>query len=150
VRNLLDLAVAKLSKAKEVQLLERAAIDRALAEQKLALAGLVDAATAARAGQLLGADLFAVLEASATDKQALGMVVYDAGTGVRLWDNTLSGNGLDEAAVSVAAGVRGAAAKWAAGLKKLKTVCFLAVRNADLPSDQNSFCQALAAILERR
>ena len=43
-----------------------------------------------------------------------------------------------------------ATVKWAIGAAKLKTVCFLAVRNADLPAEMNAFCQSLAAILERQ
>jgi hypothetical protein len=46
VRDVLELAQAKLSGAKNIELLERAVVDRVLAEQKLSLSGLVDESTA--------------------------------------------------------------------------------------------------------
>ena len=52
VRNVLDLALVKLMSAKNIELLEDH-IDRILAEQKLTLAGLVDADTAIQVGKLL-------------------------------------------------------------------------------------------------
>src|SRR5262249_35776866 len=40
--------------------------------------------------------------------------------------------------------------KWRAGMKNLKTVCFLPVRNADLPRHMDAFCETLSAMLERQ
>src|SRR5262249_22107444 len=60
------------------------------------------------------------------------------------------GVGRDEQARETAAGVRSAVEKWRAGMKNLKTVCFLPVRNADLPRHMDAFCETLSAMLERR
>src|SRR5262245_46255986 len=76
-KTLLELAQVELSAEKSIDLLERQAIDRVLAEQKLSLSGLVDANTAVKVGKLLGVDVFAVLEMGG-NKEALGVVVYDA------------------------------------------------------------------------
>src|SRR5690242_14126067 len=62
VRTALDLATARVSAMPGIELLERAAIDRVLAEQKLTLAGLADAGQAITAGKLLSADVLAVVE----------------------------------------------------------------------------------------
>ena len=77
-------------------------------------------------------------------------MIYDAATGVKIWDRALAGGEANKDAESLADGVRAATVKWAIGAAKLKTVCFLAVRNADLPAEMNAFCQSLAAILERQ
>jgi Curli production assembly/transport component CsgG len=53
-----DLAVAELSSAKNLDLVERQSLDKALGEAKISLAGLVRAATAVRVGKLLKADWF--------------------------------------------------------------------------------------------
>ncbi len=150
VRNILDLAQANLSSVKGVVLLDRAVIERIMAEQKLSLAGLVDAGTAVQAGKLLNVDLFAVAEAGPGGKDVLSLVVYDGVTGVKLWDNAVPDGGLERHANDIASGVRAAAAKWRIGPAKLATLSFMPVRNADLPSDKDAFCQALAGILERR
>jgi hypothetical protein len=150
VRAVGDLALAQLGAEREIVLLERAAVDRLLGEQKLSLAGLVDADTAARAGKILAADLLAVLETSPQEKQALGCTVFDAGTGARLFDAGFSRPDPAQQAREVAAGVRVAVHKWRAGTKNLKTVCFLPVRNADLPRSMDPFCEALALSLERQ
>jgi hypothetical protein len=149
-RNVLALAEAKLSAVQEVELLERTAIDKVLAEQKLTLAGVIDANQAVAVGKLLGVDVFGVVETDPAGKEVLGLVVFDAATGVRLADTALPANGADTAAQAVAGAVSGALRKRAAGPKQLSTVCLLGVRNADLPRDRDAFCEGLALILERR
>src|SRR5690349_1249273 len=59
----LTLAEARLTELPDVEVLERAAIDRVLAEHKLTLSGLVAADQAVTVGKLLAVDLFAVLDA---------------------------------------------------------------------------------------
>src|SRR4051812_22376790 len=61
IRNVLTLAEAKLSEVPAVQLLERQAVDRVLAEQKLSLSGVVATEQALTIGKLLSVNLFAVL-----------------------------------------------------------------------------------------
>ena len=86
IRNVLTLAEVRLSELPGVQLLERQAIDKVLAEQKLSLSGVVAAEQALTLGKLLSVDLFAVLEAGTDPKAVGGLVIFDARTGVRLWD----------------------------------------------------------------
>src|SRR4051812_41702920 len=76
------LSEAKLSTAPGVILLERQAINKVLAEQKLSLSGVVEADQALTVGKLLAVDLFAVIEVGADGKEAAGLVVFDARTGV--------------------------------------------------------------------
>ena len=68
VGNVLDLATALLSKDTDLQLLDRAQVDRILREQAFSLAGMVRAEDAVRAGQLLHVDLFAVVEGILTNE----------------------------------------------------------------------------------
>src|SRR5262249_30464360 len=69
IRNVLTLAEAKLGELPHVKLLERQAIDKVLAEQKLSLSGLVAPDQAVALGKLLSVDVFAVLEAGANTKE---------------------------------------------------------------------------------
>ena len=62
-----------------------------------------------RIGQLIQADLFAVLEGSGDDKSPRGLIVYDAATGLRLWDSASPSDSPDGAADAIVEGVRQAA-----------------------------------------
>lgn len=75
-----SLAAADLSGEKDVQLVDREAINSTLAEQKLSLSGMVDSEKMIAVGKLLKADLFAVVETDPKDGRALGVVVFDSGT----------------------------------------------------------------------
>ena len=98
LNNLAALAEARLTEGPGLQVLERRAVDRVLDEQKLTLAGLVAADSAVAVGKLLPVDLFAILGAGADRKEAGGLVIFDARTGVRLWDAALPAGTLDTAA----------------------------------------------------
>jgi hypothetical protein len=148
-RNVQDLALVKLGADNDIALIDRATVQRLLGEQKLSLTGLVDATTAVQAGKILAVDLLAMVEYSAEAKQNTGVVIFDAGTGVKLVDSGFSGSSLEPQALHVAASVRAAASRWRAGTKNLKTLCFLPVRNADLPRSMDRFCETLGAMLER-
>src|ERR1019366_2981321 len=111
--------------------------------------GLVDANTAVKAGKILAVDLVAIVEYSTETKQNTGLIIFYVGSGVKLADSGFPADGLEPQAVHIAASVRSALAKWRAGAKHLKTLCFLPVRNADLPRSRDLFCETLAAMLER-
>jgi hypothetical protein len=147
VLGVLELVQAELSSEKRLQLLERRQIEKALKEQAVSLSGLVDASTAVRAGQILGADLFGVLESD--DKEAVGLVVYDAATGVTLADVSLPTGEAAARAAAVADAVRAALKKRDLGPDGLKLVGVLSVRNADLPRAKDDLCRSLATVLER-
>jgi hypothetical protein len=76
------------------------------------------------------------------------LVVFDAKTGVRLWDATLSGAGVEKIAESVADGVLTAQRKQT--VVGLPTICLMSVRNADLPRSLDTFCDSIGLLLERR
>ena len=137
---LLALAEAKLFELQNVALLEREEIDKVLAEQKLS--GMFSATNAVELGQILKTDLFAVLETTS-------IVIFDAQTGLRFVDETLSEN-IETAAQAVAEAVTTAVEKrQKLGQGKLVTFGVLEVRNADFPVDRDAWCRAVAGMLER-
>src|SRR5262245_18633088 len=154
---ILDLAEVELGSNAALELLDRKNVVKVLAEQKLALSGLVDPEQAIKAGRLLNVDLFAIVETDPEidpanknkKKRVLGLSALDSRTGVRLWDATLAPGEANETAAQIAAAVKGAAAKYQAGGKDLRTVGLLTVRNADLSRSMDSTIQAISRILER-
>ena len=146
-KSLLDLVQVDLSDDKAIALMERQAIDRVLTEQKLNLSGLVDGNAAVKVGKLLSVDLFAILETGSKKNDAVGIIVYDAATGIKYADQTLSEQGLQQQVKGVAAATRMAATKHAKGLNDLKMLCLQGVRNAELPRDRDTTCRSLAMIL---
>jgi hypothetical protein len=149
ISSLLDLAQAKLSRDERLDLLERQAMALLLKEHNLSLSGLVDAATAVKAGQILAAELFAILETTNEGKEAVALVVYDSATGIKYVDHTLAAGELPAQADGIVESVVAALKKREQGAKNLKLLGVLTVRNADLPQAKDSFCHAQAAILER-
>ena len=156
VANVLHLAAAKLSQDKETELVDRDSIRRVLQEQRLSLAGQIDPSNVVKAGRLLGVDLFAVVDMitqnnAANDvasELAVGLVVFDARTGVRLCDTALSAPGAEPLAALVADNVRLAQRKrLTAGLP---TICLMSVRNADPPRGFDAFCDSVGLLLTRR
>ena len=148
VASVVDLGLVRLSADKQVTLLERREIDRILTEHKLTLAGLTDATKAIAIGQLLSVDVFAVVESGVQGQGVLGLVVFDAQTGLRLADETLAGD-LEAAAGQVADAVRGALAKRRRVADGLRPVCVVSVRNADLPREMETVCQSVGVLVER-
>ena len=153
VENLLDTATVLLSQDTNLQLLDRADVVRVLREQEISLAGLVRAEQAIQAGQLLHADLFAVLEGALTNETALspalGLVVFDAKNGVRYADSALVGSNVVSAASAAARAVQAAVAKARRNPRDLCTVGLSRVRNADLPRQLDSLCDSVGLLLER-
>jgi hypothetical protein len=148
---LLDLATVRLGSEPGLKLVERELVEKVLDEQKLNLSGLVSATDSIRIGQLIQADLFAVLEGSGDDKSPPGLVVYDAATGLRLWDSALPSASPDGAADGIVEGVRQAARKnrQREG-KAVRLLSFAPVRNVDLDSAHGGFCEAVSLLIERQ
>ena len=136
-----------LSADNTVELVERQQVDKIAAEQGLSKSGVVTADAAVKTGQLLHTDLLAVVETGAGAEGA-SVVVFDAGTGLRLVDvaSTASGEKLADAFTHA---IAAAVAKHSVGAK-LKTVCLQTVRNVDLPRDFDGVAQAAGLILTRR
>jgi len=153
IENVLDAATALLSKDTDLQLLDRAEVGRVLREQEISLAGLVRAEHAVKAGQLLHADLFVVLEGALTNapevSPAFGLVVFDAINGVRYADSALVASNALSAASATAVAIRAAVAKAYRNPQDLHTVGLLRVRNADLPRQFDSLCDSVGLLLER-
>ena len=153
LENVLDTSTALLSKDVDLQLLDRAEVGRVLREHELSLAGLEGAEHAVKAGQLLQADLFAVLEGNLTNEVggaiSLGLVVFDAKSGVRYADSALSASNAISAALATAEAVRAAVAKTHRGAGDLHTVGVLLVRNADMPRQFDGLCDTVGLLLER-
>ena len=147
--DVLMLAEARLHREPAVTLLDRGEVERVLHEQKLKLWGVADSESILAVGKILRVEVFVVLEMLAHDKEPLGLVAFDAQTGVRLQDVAFPKRGLEQTAQSVANTVTLACAKRGSKPDKLKNVCLLPVRNADLPRAMDSRCQAVAALLER-
>lgn len=145
----LALAEARLSQVPEVAVVERIRVERVLTEQKLWRCGLGDTEQALTVGKLLGVEVFAALETIPDSEQALGLVIFDASTGAKLRDTALSGVGAEALAESMVSGIRGACLKRNDSGKALRTVCISSVRNADLPRELDSLCDALGELLER-
>ena len=150
IRNVLDLAEAELGSEAKIELLERRQIERVLREQKLSLSGLVEANQIVAAGKLLSVDLFAVVETAAGGKEVLGLIVFQAQTGVRLWDAPLPAGDTKQVAKALASGVHQAVEKFRSTSRQIQPLCLLGVRNADLPRELDSFCESVGLMLERR
>jgi len=148
-QNVLSLAEAKLSAGKDIALVERTLVERVLDEQKLTRCGLSDSAQALAVGKLLGVEVFATLETFPDSQEALGLVVFDARSGAKLWDATLPAGGVDKTADGIVAAVHEACEKRLRPAINLRTVCLLSVRNAELPRAMDSFCESVGQLLER-
>ena len=144
LQSLADLVTATAQPSDGLQLLERSEIQAVLAEQENATDGLTDPARAVAVGKMLSVDLFAVLK---NDPEGVGLVVYDGRSGVRLVDQALPGKTAVEQATGTAEGLELALAK---KRSKAHPVCLLTVRNADLGSSMDCFCDGIGQILLRR
>lgn len=145
----LALAEAFLAESKDIKLVERNDIQRVLAEHNLSMSGLVNAEAAVRVGKLLGADVLAVVETEPQSRRALGMLVFETTTGLRLFDTSLSDTDPEEAARQIAAGLHIATAKRSLGTDKKRSICLVSVRNVDLPAMAGGFCHGVGRLVER-
>ena len=165
VGEILSLAEAKLAGSRAVQLVERREVERVLAEQKVSLGGFATGEQAISTGKLLSAELLVIVESdnadashpstgSAGSGQAgappteAGLIIFDAVTGVWLWDATVDLHDPEQAAGVVADAVERAEHKRDAA-SALRPICVLAVRNADLPRGMDSVCDAVGQLLQR-
>lgn len=140
-------AEAELGQRSDIQLLERQEIGRLLDEQKLSLSGLVDAESAIKVGRTLSSQVLVSVE-QPEKSPVISLVVFDASTGVRLWDQAVTSDQDNEAAGTIVRGVAAALLK-RQHADRLRTLCLMAVRNADLPRGMDGFCDAVGRLLER-
>jgi len=148
-RAVVDLATAELSRDTGLVLLDRAALEKVLAEQKLSLASLVSPGESLRVGALLKADLIVVV-AGLKPKEPGAVTAFEVRGCRRLLDRELSaGAAADAVAVSIAQAVRETAVK-ERNTAALKTVSFLPVHNVDLSPLELSTTRALLTLTGRR
>jgi hypothetical protein len=107
----LDLATVSLASDTTMVLLDRQEIGRILAEQKLKMSGYVDAEEVSMLGRILKVQLFAVVENGTQGEGVSGFSVYDAATGLRYWDETLSVADLEKTAERIRQIVKASLAK---------------------------------------
>ena len=129
---LMALLEVGLSQVQNAVLVERAEIDKILREQKIALAGFGDPATAVRAGQLLSADLFAIVEKIPKSKPvACRVKVIEARTGIVLASVLSAESHLTDSVVPVVFALHAAVAKAAVPEEKRRYVAILGFRNEE-------------------
>ena len=94
-----DRLMAELSKRPEVVILEREAIGKILAEQKLSLSGLADRTQAVRTGLLLSADLLLAVERIGQEQdkaRQYRVKVIEAQTGLTVGDRFFDGPAVEQ------------------------------------------------------
>jgi predicted aconitase with swiveling domain len=133
-----------------LHLLERRAIAQLLGEQKLSMSGLVDARTAIRLGKILAVDGLVTLLPGEKGQAVQAVVVFDARSGLRLADVSVSVAEAQQAVQTIVAAVLPA-------VKKLNsvstagghTVGVMPVNNADLPRTALPVCQGVRRLVEQ-
>jgi len=145
----LELATVGLSQQESIVLLERQKVQELLAEQKASLSGVVSADAAIQVGKFLATDLFAAIEVETKDASPVGLVVFDARSGTRLWDQSLPVADVDVLARMISHGVASAVVKVRSDAAARRTVCLVTVRNADLPREFDAHRPVVAALLQR-
>lgn len=148
--NLSALSAVLVSQETGLVVVERRDIEKVLGEQQKGACGLMDSRQAVTVGKLLGAELFVVLESSLNPKEGGSLVVYEAGTGVRLLDEMLPVGNVESVAAAVVAGVHRSETKRLQRVGGMLTLGLAAVRNADLPSELNSWCSSVGLLVERQ
>jgi hypothetical protein len=147
-RSAARMTLAQLSKAPGIVLVEREDVGTLFREIETALlaGGMQRLADRIRE---YGADLFAVFYADENEPGG-SLVVFDAASGVRLADRALPATALDAQAREAYASILQAADKrrrFDAGT--LKTVSVTAIRNLDLPAQEDAFVHAAGYLFEQ-
>lgn len=152
VDNLESHVVVQLTKEAKLEILERTEVQRILSEQGLARRGITNAKEVLQLGQILEVDLFAVLQVDSAYENGVGLVCYDARSGLRLWDGVVEGEEFEDRSASIASAISRSATKQREGVstKGLLAICLLDVRNTDLPREMDGTCQLIGMLLERQ
>ncbi|MCG2661613.1 MAG: hypothetical protein L6437_15375, partial [Kiritimatiellae bacterium] len=145
-----------LSKDGSVILLDRANVQKVLAEHNLALSGFLSTDDALKAGQLLQCGIFAELhyeKATNNIPEVISIVAFDAITGVRLCDETLATADSPKEFATLATEVltKGIGKRQREeGTPACLTISLLSVRNVDLPSRMSGIVDCLGALVARQ
>lgn len=149
-RPLVDLTIVEASRLPGVEVLDREAARERLLEEQLAQLGWLNGENAIVLGRRLAVDVFALVETASGGREAIGLVAFDVGTGVRLWDATLPPGKIDEQVTTIVEGVSAAIRKRGALAEGVRAISFGAVRNVDLPRAEDSVLDGVARMVERR
>ena len=134
----------------EVQFVERAAINKVLGEQQLSASALVSPDAAVKIGRLVGADVLVVVELAGDAKAtALGVVIFDVGSGVRLGDGDLSAGRTPEESAKDALAALASAVRKRGNPTSTRTLALLAVRNVNLPPELEGLCSTVSLLVQR-
>lgn len=146
----------ELSRRNDVVLLDRSDINKVLAEHQLQFDGLLTMKDALKTRELLRCDIFAELH----DEPAVGgraeitsLIVFDALTGVRLYDGALDlSRGLDDGAHVAVRAISLGLAKWKGGgtVPVGRTLSIVSARPLGLSESLNHVPGLLELLLERR
>lgn len=130
----LDLLLAEYSSEHSFVFLERAAVRAILVEQKLAQSGLINRENIARAGNILHADVIALLQASSSD--SLRLTAFDAHRGILLlvadYPEDVSTQTLAEALKNIVCRLEYAG--------DIRVATLFSIRNVELPAVDTPKC----------
>lgn len=144
-----DLLTVELSKIPDIELLERKEIRKVLKEQKV-VADVINFQQAFALGKILKTDLFIVIQKD-KKKKPIGLIIFDAHTGIRYWDSAFPDEELEKTAKFGTDAIKQALDKRKIAQDgKLKYISLLSVRNADLPREKDPYCRAVGILLMRQ
>lgn len=149
-RAVLELAGAELCRQPGLVLVERLNVERLLKEQDLTKFGSGQSGQAYALNSMLGADVFAVLETDKEKKSTLGMLVYDANSGVTLGYTPLEPTNTVGNAATVVKMIEAACRKRRLPVQERVLVSLVSLRNVDLPRTRDAWCDAIGVMLMRR
>lgn len=155
---LVSLLEVELSRIEGVKLLERAEIEKILAEHQLSVAGLLDRSSAIKLGRLLRADAFLLLSAEdsknrRTDRDGLLRTrLVETAHGLRLWDGfePLDAAKFTEIARRVTDEVRAAAEKLTLPAGHVIPVGIVDVHRVQLGESHRLLARAMPGLLSAR
>jgi len=147
---------ARLSQGGAIRLLERAQIEKVLAEQQLSAAGLTQRDSIIKAGQLLRAEAIVLLtgeqESEQTKSQLVRVRVAETAHGLRLWEGyeALESPQVEAAAERIAARVRAAISKISQASGPAVPVGIVDIRRVQLPEKYEPLARVLPGLLSAR
>lgn len=146
-----DLLTAELSNVDGIELLDRNEISKVLREQRVN-SSIINSRQAFTIGKLLQTDLFVVFQREEKkDKKLIGLIIFDAHTGVRYWDSALPEVNIGKIVNFAVEATKEAISKQQrAESGELQYVSLLSVRNTDLSRTKDYFCQAIGILLLRQ
>ena len=144
-----DMLVAQLSAHKDIALVEREQIQKALDEQGLTVAGFVAADAAVATGQLLAVDLFAAIETLRLKPHdsLLRLRVIDARTGLVLDSAFAEDVSRETAPIAFRDTIMAAVAKTRVPMQQRRYVCLLGMRSEEPGRFLDGLAQGLHFLL---